>query len=122
MNITNVPNRMVNIAKLREQAINLIHDASNVSVTLRERVVIGILVTRETGHHTNPLLNTIREDLLDWELPKFTALATWLAPYSLVLQHPDAVGRVAMYLLGHTTEAEDAAIDWDQIRLAYPQL
>jgi len=117
-----IPAVLVNTAKLREQALERVSTKSNLPVTQRERVVIGILVNREVEGLAHPLIDTMREDLQTWSIPKFTALVGWLAPYSLVSQHPNAVIRVALYLLGHTREQEEASIDWDAVHYHYPQL
>ena len=117
-----IPNRIVNVAVLRVQAIAKLNDPTNLPVTQRERVVIGILITRCMKRPEHPLLNIVQADLLDHELPKFTALVGWLAPYALVTEYPEAISQLALYLLGHTTQLVHSTIDWDAIRVAFPQL
>lgn len=117
-----IPDAIINVTKLREEALELSQSALNTKITLHERVVIAIIVSRDLGLNHQTLIATIREDLQTWGIPKFTALASWLAPYSLVSQYPATVIRVARYLLGHTRQEEEESIDWVAIRKSYPQL
>jgi hypothetical protein len=117
-----IPAVLVNTAKLRELALERAGTVADQPVTLLERVVVAILVNREVKSPTHPLMDTMREDLQTWNIPKYTALVGWLAPYSLVSQYPSAVSRVAQYLLGTTRDLEHASIDWEAVRYHYPQL
>lgn len=116
-----VPATMVNVATLRELALELSLTSSNIPVTQRERVVIGILINRALSLR-HPLVDIVREDLQAWEIPKYTALVGWLASYGLVSTYPDAIISIAQYLLGHTQVEVHASIDWDAVRMQYPQL
>lgn len=117
-----VPSTLVNVALLREKALDLTQTSLNQPVTLRERVVIAILINRELSDPDTPLLEVVRGDLLTLEIPKFTALACWLAPYSLVSTYPNAIIAVARYLLGFTREQVEASVDWAAVRRQFPQL
>jgi hypothetical protein len=116
-----VPDKLVCVATLREDALDLTFTHRNKAITLRERIVIAILISRELGHRHH-MLDIARADFQDLEMPKFTVLVGWLASYSLVSSYPNAVIRVARYLLGHTAQEEEATIDWAAVRSQFPQL
>ena len=122
-NTPNIPTSMINIVKLREEALEQSRlSENNKPITLQERLIVAILVNREYSDPRHPLMDTLREDLQTWEIPKHTALVGWLAPYGLVSTYPNAIIRIARYLLGHTRDQEEATIDWSAIRTQFPQL
>lgn len=115
-----IPEAFVNVPKLRDEALALSR-INQSPVSLRERVVIGIIVNR-CGAYRSGLLDLIRQDVLGYEIPKYTALVAWLASYGLVSTYPNAITQVALYLLGHTRAQVEATINWDAVRTQYPQL
>ena len=120
-----VPLAMINVTKLRSDALEQSNLKTNKPVTLQERIVIAVIINREyptAPKQTHPLLDIMRDDLEVWSIPKYTALVGWLAPYSLVSTYPSAIIRIARYLLGETKEQEESKVDWAAVYQHFPQL
>ena len=101
--------RTVNLAQLHAEAVVKLNQHGPVPFTRLERMCVASIC----GSHPEPaesLEQRFREEMGDLNVPKYAALIAWLSPYGAAVQAPQLVGRLAMYLLGHTRVSEEAAI------------
>ena len=77
--------------------------------TVLETVVIGF-ITVDEPQRTTGVADRIVYEIDHLLLPKYVALVTWLNPFGMVSHEPGIVLRIANYLLGYTTQEEEARL------------
>ncbi len=131
---------------LRKRAYNAIGSAKDTPLTVRELFTLGQIVRSACPNPYDELvddlpgtiesprtgqtytLGHIIENELDFQynggprLRRMPVLFGWMAPYGLVSQWPDAIIRVARYLLGDTIEQEERQVDWERARRMHPDV
>ena len=101
--------RILNLAQLHAEAVAKLIQHGPIPFTQVERMCVASIC----GSHPEPaeaLERRFHEEMDDLDVPKYAALIAWLSPYGAAAQAPQLVGRLAMYLLGHTRVSEEAAI------------
>jgi len=113
-----IPNSLPNIVNLRSRARGFIKTTSDTPLSHKEALAVAWIAGRELGvkGYQSPLLQQVHDDLWEQRLPRFTTMYAWLQSYSLFSQYPVAVTAIAKYLLGDSTQSENAQIDWEAAR------
>jgi hypothetical protein len=102
---------VVNLAQLHAEAVAKLIQHGPVPFTRLERMCVATICgPGSVGPDTEPLVTRMLAEITDLGVPKYAALIAWLGPYGAALQAPELVGRLAMYLLGHTRVREESAI------------
>lgn len=112
-----VPESMTSVVHLRLECLERLRSDKDTPLSLRERLVVAALLAVHAGSDPG-LLTHAMHDFEDSLLPRYVVLSGWLAPWGPVSRHPNAIIKVARYLLGEYPEAEKL-VAWDRVHARY---
>lgn len=111
------PESMTSVVHLRLECLERLKTEQDTPLSLRERLVVAALLAVHAGSDAG-LLTHAMHDFEDSLLPRYVVLSGWLAPWGPVSRHPNAIIKVARYLLGEYPEAEKL-VAWDRVHARY---
>ena len=117
MDTMQVPSEMTNVVHLRLECLERLKSDADMSLSLRERLVVAALLAVHAGSDPGLLIDAMH-DFEDSLLPRYVVLSGWLAPWGPVSRYPNAVIKVARYLMGEYPEAE-RLVAWDRVQTRY---
>jgi hypothetical protein len=111
------PEGMTNVVHLRLECLERVKSDEDKPLTLRERLTVAALLAVHAGSDSGLLIDAMH-DFEDSLLPRYTVLSGWLAPWGPVSKHPNAIIKVARYLMGEFPEAEKL-VAWERVQQRY---
>jgi hypothetical protein len=117
MDAIQVPSEMTNVVHLRLECLERLKSDEDTPLNLRERLTVAALLSVHAGSDSGLLIDAMH-DFEDSLLPRYVVLSGWLAPWGPVSRHPNAIIKVARYLLGEFPEAEKL-VAWDRVQARY---
>ena len=95
-----MPSSVINLATLREEALDKIRDEGHVPFSNLDGAYIGYLIYQTTKDEDHVLFSEAEYEIDCLNVGKWEFLWSWLYPGHTAAQSPILLGEIAMYLLG----------------------
>ena len=98
---------MPNFSRVYHLALERLTQKGLEPFTTRELWDLGAIIALELQDADDPIALRLLDELEEFQVSKWVAVACWTNPWGLGSNHPELVNRMARYLLGETKDLEE---------------